>query len=342
MAVGVFSLMSLCNAQTVRTHVVENGGTGPFKAEVVADNSLPAFTIYRPKDIREVVSEHGRLPVVLYGNGACANNNIEMRLLLNEIASYGYLVIAIGPYDEEDSVERWKEVLKTMYPSGKKVILANGEEMKEMTEEEKEEMIRKMIEERKLQQAQQEGNGRDNAPQPFRTYSRQLLEALDWLTDTNADSNSEYYHCADLRNVAVMGQSCGGAQALAVSHDPRIATAVILNSGIGDMNMQGATKSQLANIDIPMLYIVGGPSDVAFNNAKLDFERLQGVPVVLIDTPDGHSGTFYEKNGGKYASAVRRWLDWRLKDKVSESEIFINENSLLEFEPNWSSVSKNL
>lgn len=331
-AVTILSAFCLCNAQTVKTHVVEDGGTGPFKAEIVADESLPAFTIYRPQNIRDVVAEHGRLPIVLYGNGGCANNNIEMRLLLSEIASYGYIVVAIGPYDEEDPVERWKDVLKTMYPTGKKVVLANGEELKELTDEEKEQHMKEMADE----------NSREKAQSYFGTYSRQLLEAMDWVTDRNADQSSEYYHCADLRNVAVMGQSCGGAQALAVSHDPRISTAIILNSGIGDMSMQGATKSQLANIEIPMLYIAGGPSDVAFNNAKLDFQRLQGVPVVLINTPDGHSGTFYETNGGKYASAVRRWLDWKLKDKDSEADIFTNEKSLMEFEPTWSSVSKNL
>jgi hypothetical protein len=34
---------------------------------------------------------------VAWGNGACANSAAEFRNLLSEIASHGYLVVAIGP-----------------------------------------------------------------------------------------------------------------------------------------------------------------------------------------------------------------------------------------------------
>lgn len=35
------------------------------------------------------------MPVILYANGGCANNNVEMRNLLNEVASFGYVAAAI-------------------------------------------------------------------------------------------------------------------------------------------------------------------------------------------------------------------------------------------------------
>ena len=35
----------LMNAQTVQKQVVEEGGTGPFKSEVVGDASCPGFTV---------------------------------------------------------------------------------------------------------------------------------------------------------------------------------------------------------------------------------------------------------------------------------------------------------
>ena len=89
------------NAQTVQRQVVEEGGTGPFKSEVVGDSSCPGFTVYRPQNLKEVVAKQGTLPVIVYANGACFNNNVEMRLLLSEVASYGYVAAAIGPYDEE-------------------------------------------------------------------------------------------------------------------------------------------------------------------------------------------------------------------------------------------------
>ena len=71
------------NAQTVQRQIVEEGGTGPFKSEVVGDSSCPGFTVYRPQNLKEVVAKQGALPVIVYANGACFNNNMEMRLLLS-------------------------------------------------------------------------------------------------------------------------------------------------------------------------------------------------------------------------------------------------------------------
>lgn len=71
------------NAQTVQRQIVEEGGTSPFKSEVVGDSSCPGFTVYRPQNLKEVVAKQGALPVIVYANGACFNNNVEMRLLLS-------------------------------------------------------------------------------------------------------------------------------------------------------------------------------------------------------------------------------------------------------------------
>ena len=76
----------LVNAQTTQKQIVEEGGTGPFKSEVVGDASCPGFTVYRPQNLKEVVAKQGALPVIVYANGACFNNNVEMRLLLSEVA----------------------------------------------------------------------------------------------------------------------------------------------------------------------------------------------------------------------------------------------------------------
>ena len=127
-AMLVAASMMLANAQTARKQVVENGGTGPYKAEVVEDVSSPKFTTYRPQNLKSVVAQTGKLPIIVYANGGCANNNVEMRFLLSEVASHGYVAIAIGPYDEEDVVAKWKDVLSFSYPETKaKVVLANGE-----------------------------------------------------------------------------------------------------------------------------------------------------------------------------------------------------------------------
>ena len=339
--------VGLVDAQTIQKQIVEEGGTGPFKSEVVGDASCEGFTMYRPQNLKEVVAKQGTLPVIVYANGACYNNNVEMRLLLSEVASYGYLIAAIGPYDEDDVMAQWKDVLLSSYPETKgEVIMANGEKILPLTEEERK--VRWEEQAREREKAAKEAKKKKiklPEPTPFSTYityPRMLLEVLDWLTDQNANQDSEYYHCLDLDHVAAMGQSCGGAQVLGVAHDPRIKTCVMLNSGIGDMDMMGSTKESLKNLHCPMFYMIGGPGDIAYENALKDYERIaDNIPVVMLNSKDGHSGTYYEKYGGNYAIAVIKWLDWQLKGNVGQSALFLDEEYLKMKFPEWQGVHKN-
>ena len=137
-AMMIVASVGQMNAQTTQRQVVEDGGTGPFKSEVVGDASCPGFTVYRPQNLKEIVAQQGVLPVIVYANGACFNNNVEMRLLLSEVASYGYVAAAIGPYDEADVMAQWRGVLKAAYPETKgEVIMANGEKILPLTVEER-------------------------------------------------------------------------------------------------------------------------------------------------------------------------------------------------------------
>jgi len=91
-------------AQTVAaetaSRTVEDGGTGPFKAVMAADSTLATHTIFRPKDL-SAFGEKNRLPIIVWGNGACANSPWEHVNFLSEVASHGFLVIAIGPMPAE-------------------------------------------------------------------------------------------------------------------------------------------------------------------------------------------------------------------------------------------------
>ena len=343
-AMMVAASMGLMNAQTTQRQVVEEGGTGPFKSEVVGDASCPGFTVYRPQNLKEVVAQKGVLPVIVYANGACFNHNVEMRLLLSEVASYGYVLAAIGPYDEEDVMAQWRGVLKAAYPETKgEVVMANGEKILPLTAEERKARDEQQAKQRAEAAKKAKKNKKQQQAGPvFSTYPKMLLEVLSWLTDQNADAGSEYYHCLDLDHVAAMGQSCGGAQVLGVAHDPRIKTCVMLNSGIGDMEMMGTTKENLKNIHQPMFYMIGGPGDIAYGNAQKDYERIaDNIPVVMLNSKDGHSGTYYEKHGGNYAKAVVKWLDWQLKGRVGQAALFLDDEYLKMKFPEWQGVRKN-
>jgi len=70
-------------------------GTGPFAAIMEQDPGLPTHTVYRPKDLSQLKGQ--KLPIIAWGNGACVNNGASYRNFLTEIASFGFVAIAIGP-----------------------------------------------------------------------------------------------------------------------------------------------------------------------------------------------------------------------------------------------------
>ena len=88
--------------------------------------------------------------------------------------------------------------------------------------------------------------------------------------------------------------------------------------------------------------MIGGPADIAYANAQKDYERIaDNIPVVMLNSKDGHSGTYYEKYGGNYAKAVIKWLDWQLKGCVGQSALFLDDEYLKMKFPEWQGVRKN-
>ena len=85
------------NGPTQRVVIqVGDGGSGPFKSVLVGDPNLKTHTLYRPRDLT-VFGANLKRRSWLYGNGACRNASYEVRNFLTEVASHGFLVVAIGP-----------------------------------------------------------------------------------------------------------------------------------------------------------------------------------------------------------------------------------------------------
>ena len=80
---------------------VEDGGTGPYKAVMKTEATLKAHTVFVPQNLK-AFSARKPLPVLVWGNGACANSPFEHYKFLNEIASYGYIVLATGYMPDGD------------------------------------------------------------------------------------------------------------------------------------------------------------------------------------------------------------------------------------------------
>jgi acetyl esterase/lipase len=268
--------------------VIEGGGTGPYPAVATEAWTLPGMTIFRPRDLSTFGGDN-KLPIIVWGNGACANTTQEHKNFLNELASNGYVIVAIGLLDE---------------------IHERGEGSRQ------------------------------------KTTPDQLLTGLDWVLAENESTESIYFGKIEGSKVAAMGMSCGGLQAIQVSRDPRITTTVVCNSGVlpepSPMpGMPPLSKDVLKDFHGPVLYLMGGPSDIAYKNAMDDFSRVKHVPIVMTNLDVGHAGTYARPHGGEYTPVALAWLDWQLKGRKEAAKMFLGDDSTLKRDPKWTVETKN-
>jgi len=185
------------------------------------------------------------------------------------------------------------------------------------------------------------------APQG-RNSARELTTSLDWALAQNADPKSPYHGRIDPTALAVSGYSCGGAQAMKVAADPRWKTVIMMNSGLLNVPLtvsladMDASKDLLTTVHTPVLYTLGGESDVAWINAMDDFKRLN-VPVFIADLKGvGHGGTYWQPNGGKAAQVVVAWLEWQLRGDKKAAQMFTGKDCGLCRDDAWVVHSKKI
>ena len=180
---------------------------------------------------------------------------------------------------------------------------------------------------------------------PPATKAELLTQAIDWALAENQRPGSPYYGRINPQWIAVSGWSCGGLQALEVAADPRVRTVIIHSSGIfsGPNPMPGITitKAALEKLHTPIIYILGGPSDIAYANGMDDFGRVK-VPAFVANLDVGHGGTFLEANGGREVSVAVSWLDWQLKGDAVAAKRFVGADCGLCKDPDWKVEAKNL
>ena len=272
--------------ETVRSKIVEDGGTGAYKAIMFEAPAFEAHTVFAPQDL-SVFGKKKKLPVVVWGNGACTNSPWEHYKFLNEIASHGFLVIATGHIPMEEA--------------------------------------------------------------PYhgpRSTSEQQIQSVDWAIAQNADKESPFYGRIDTDAIAAAGMSCGGLQTLDNSADPRFKTLMIMNSGlfvnpIGAMpGMPMPEKEKLQDIKVPVLYMLGGKEDIAYENGIDDFHRLTKVPAFAANYPVGHAGTYAQAHGGEFSVVALAWLQWQLQGNEEAAKLFQGEPCGLSLREGWT-VEKN-
>jgi pimeloyl-ACP methyl ester carboxylesterase len=224
-----------------------------------------------------------KLGVYLFGNGACVDDGASSRLHLLEVASHGYLAIAPGRILSGPGAKGPPPPAPSSQPAQLNV----------------------------------------------KSSYTDLLTAIDWAIAQNADPASPYYQRIDIRAIAASGYSCGGAQAMRVAADARVKTLVMMNSGLFNDGQSASIpemdvrKAALKSLHTPVLYVIGGETDVAYGNSQDDFGRIDHVPVLVANLNGvGHGGTYWDPNGGKAATVVVAWLDWQLRGDQRAKALF--------------------
>jgi dienelactone hydrolase len=189
--------------------------------------------------------------------------------------------------------------------------------------------------------------GAAQGPLGVKTTSEQVRAGIDWALAENGRKGSPYYHRIDPKMIAVAGHSCGGLQALQVAGDPRISAVIVHNSGVfadGSNPISGMTvdKSLLRTLHTPVLYVLGGPSDVAFPNGSDDYAKISHVPAMLLNLQVGHGGTFREPNGGLVAQVAVAWLDWQLRGDRKAAKWFTGKDCGLCVDKKWTVERKGI
>ena len=169
-----------------------------------------------------------------------------------------------------------------------------------------------------------------------------LKQALEWAIAQNADKNSPYYGKLDVDNIAAAGMSCGGLQALHMSDDARIKTILVMNSGFFN---GGDDKASLAKMkQKSVIWILGGNTDIAWENGLDDFKQMSGTMPAFLASLDGigHGGTYMQPHGGDYAKVATAWLNWWLKGDNESAKMFTGPQPGVSKMENWIYLRKNI
>jgi hypothetical protein len=137
-----------------------------------------------------------------------------------------------------------------------------------------------------------------------------LLAYVDWAVAENGKPCSAYHDSLDTTKIASNGFSCGGLMAEGTAADPRLTTWGLNSSGL-----MSANQSFYKTVHTPVLIVLGGASDIAYENGERDYDNISalGIPIILFSKDLGHGGDLFAARGGDFTKIDLAWLNWQLK-----------------------------
>lgn len=183
-------------------------------------------------------------------------------------------------------------------------------------------------------------------PKEMTTQLADLRALLYWALAENGRPGSPYYRRIDPRAVAAAGHSCGGMQAIMLGDDPRVRTVLIHNSGIfpnlPDNPPLSMHRERLRGLHGPVLFVLGGKSDVAWGFAESSYDAIDRVQVFFGSLDVGHGGTFQQPHGGPVAKMSTDWLEWQLFGDRKAARTFTGADCGLCTDAKWTVRKKRM
>jgi hypothetical protein len=342
---------------------VGDGGSGRYKAILAGDPGLPTHTIFRPKDLSAFSASHP-LPIVAFANGGCRNTSGEFRNFLSEIASHGYLVVAIGPAGTT-LVGGSEGRLGVTKPSQ----LVDGINWVLQENERKDSAYYQKLDAKKIAFSGQSCGGvqaldasadprvtttivlnssasigarpnaapaTNGAPAPTASASAAPAPPATNASGSIPGPGQTGQYGAAGTNIQNMFQQL---EQMARRYEPYGPPSTPMGSG----SLPADDSTRLTKLHSPVLYLIGGPSDLAYPGASRDFASIEKLPVAFVNQDVGHyPGTYRQPHGGSFAVTAIAWLDWQLKGEASAKKMFVGADCGLCKDPSWKVATKNL
>jgi dienelactone hydrolase len=137
-----------------------------------------------------------------------------------------------------------------------------------------------------------------------------LIAYIDWAIAENSKPCSAYYQSLEPTKISANGFSCGGLMSQATVTEPRVVTWGVNSSG-----MAGADQSFYDMVKTPVLFVEGGPDDIAYAGGLEGYTAISKlkVPVLWFSKALGHGGDLLQARGGDFTKINLAWLNWWLK-----------------------------
>jgi hypothetical protein len=313
-------------------------GSGLYPAVIEGDPGVPGHTIYRPQNL-STFSQKNPLPVVAWGNGGCANSSSFYAPFLAEIASQGFLVVAIGPFTPGETPNR-----------GSGMGMGSSTKSAQLLEA--------------LDWATAENKRQDSKyyqkldPSKFAVFGHSCggLQALEVSSDpritTTLVMDSGVVTPGAMPKTGMppgaapkVGAPQGEVQPGAAQQGTMPKAGMPPGAAPKPGAMGGAMavgKDILQKLHSPVIYINGGEKDMAYANGLDDFQKIDKVPVAMANLDVGHGGTYSQPNGGEFGRVAVAWLKWMLKKDETAGKMFSGESCGLCKDDKWKFEKKKM